>query len=61
MSLPFDNVKTKLQKMKAVNGVYPYAGVIDCLSKVIFLPFDQPRLLPKKELLDCGLGCQLIT
>lgn len=37
MSLPFDNVKTKLQKMKMVNGVFPYAGVIDCLQKVFFL------------------------
>lgn len=35
MSLPFDNVKTKLQKMKAVNGVYPYAGVVDCLGQTI--------------------------
>lgn len=35
MSLPFDNVKTKLQKMKATNGVYPYAGVVDCLKQTV--------------------------
>lgn len=35
LSLPFDNVKTKLQKMKATNGVYPYAGVADCLKQTI--------------------------
>jgi len=36
MSLPFDNVKTKLQKMKAgPNGLYPYAGVVDCLKQTI--------------------------
>ena len=36
MSLPFDNVKTKLQKMnKLPNGSYPYSGVSDCLFKSI--------------------------
>merc|ERR1712146_543728 len=35
LSLPFDNVKTKLQKMKAVDGVYPYKGVADCLKQTI--------------------------
>ena len=36
MSLPFDNVKTKLQKMKANSqGVYPYAGVFDCLKQSV--------------------------
>lgn len=34
LSLPFDNVKTKLQKMKkGENGQYPYKGILDCLSK----------------------------
>jgi solute carrier family 25 (mitochondrial oxoglutarate transporter), member 11 len=35
ISLPFDNVKTKLQKQKAVNGVYPYSGMADCFRKSI--------------------------
>lgn len=36
VSLPFDNIKTKLQKMKAdANGVYPYKGMIDCFGKSI--------------------------
>lgn len=35
-SLPFDNVKTKLQKMKkSSNGIYAYNGVLDCISKTI--------------------------
>ena len=34
ISLPFDNVKTKLQKMqKGADGTMPYKGVIDCMSK----------------------------
>lgn len=34
LSLPFDNVKTKLQKMKKLpNGQLPYSGVIDCITK----------------------------
>lgn len=33
-SLPFDNVKTKLQKMKpAADGSMPYNGVVDCFRK----------------------------
>lgn len=32
-SLPFDNIKTKLQKMKAHNGVFPYKGFYDCAVK----------------------------
>lgn len=33
-SLPFDNVKTKLQKMKAgSDGKMPYAGIVDCFRK----------------------------
>jgi len=36
MSLPADNIKTKLMKMKAdKNGVMPYKGFFDCLSKSI--------------------------
>lgn len=36
VSLPFDNVKTKLQKMKAdAKGNLPYKGMIDCFSKSI--------------------------
>lgn len=35
-SLPFDNIKTKLQKMKPdVYGVLPYNGSIDCLVKSV--------------------------
>jgi solute carrier family 25 (mitochondrial oxoglutarate transporter), member 11 len=34
LSLPFDNVKTKLQKMKkGPSGEFPYNGVIDCMKK----------------------------
>ena len=33
-SLPFDNAKTKIQKMTAVNGVYPYKNIFDALFKV---------------------------
>lgn len=34
LALPFDNVKTKLQKMKKNNeGRYPYNGVFDCFKK----------------------------
>jgi solute carrier family 25 oxoglutarate transporter 11 len=34
LSLPFDNVKTKLQKMKKLpDGSFPYKGVIDCIMK----------------------------
>jgi len=33
-SLPFDNIKTKLQKMKPdANGVLPYSGITDCFTK----------------------------
>ena len=35
-SLPFDNVKTKIQKMKAgQDGKLPYSGVPDCFTKSI--------------------------
>jgi solute carrier family 25 oxoglutarate transporter 11 len=34
LALPFDNVKTKLQKMKkGADGQLPYKGVLDCLVK----------------------------
>jgi len=33
VSLPFDNAKTKLQKMKKENGVYPYKGIKDAMYK----------------------------
>lgn len=34
LSLPFDNIKVKLQKMKELpNGKMPYSGVFDCLKK----------------------------
>ena len=33
-SLPFDNIKTKLQKMKRLpDGTNPYSGFIDCAMK----------------------------
>lgn len=36
VSLPFDNVKTKLQKMnKLPSGLNPYNGVLDCLKKTV--------------------------
>jgi solute carrier family 25 oxoglutarate transporter 11 len=36
VSLPFDNIKTKLQKQKAdANGVLPYKGLVDCFSKTV--------------------------
>lgn len=36
VSLPFDNIKTKMQKMtKDANGNYPYKGVVDCFRKSI--------------------------
>lgn len=35
-SLPFDNIKTKIQKMKAgPDGKMPYSGVPDCFAKSI--------------------------
>lgn len=34
LGLPFDNIKTKIQKMKAgPNGKMPYSGFFDCLVK----------------------------
>jgi solute carrier family 25 oxoglutarate transporter 11 len=36
ISLPFDNVKTKIMKMKiGADGLYPYSGFIDCFAKSI--------------------------
>ena len=36
MSLPFDNMKTKLQRMKAnPDGSLPYKGMMDCAMKTI--------------------------
>mmetsp|Transcript_18812 Transcript_18812/g.21013 ORF Transcript_18812/g.21013 Transcript_18812/m.21013 type:complete len:123 (-) Transcript_18812:35-403(-) len=36
MSLPFDNIKTKLQRMRALpDGTYPYKGMIDCAYKTV--------------------------
>lgn len=36
LSLPFDNMKTKLQRMKkGPDGTYPYRGMIDCGLKTI--------------------------
>ena len=35
-SLPFDNIKTKIQKQKAgPDGVMPYSGIPDCFSKSV--------------------------
>ena len=35
-SLPWDNLKTKLQKMKPdENGVKPYSGLLDCFTKSV--------------------------
>jgi len=36
LSLPFDNVKTKIQKMKKLpDGNMPYKGLLDCFAKSI--------------------------
>lgn len=35
VSLPFDNVKTKMQKMTKVDGKNPYNSVVDCFVKSI--------------------------
>lgn len=36
LALPFDNVKTKLQKMKkGPDGTYAYNGVFDCFKKTV--------------------------
>lgn len=36
LSLPFDNVKTKFQKMvPAADGKMPYSGLVDCATKTI--------------------------
>lgn len=36
LSLPFDNAKTKIQKMtKLPDGTYPYKNVFDCISKTL--------------------------
>ena len=36
LALPFDNVKTKIQKMKKLpDGTLPYNGIVDCFKKSI--------------------------
>ena len=36
VSLPFDNAKTKIQKMKKdANGKFPYKNIFDAMSKTI--------------------------
>lgn len=36
LSLPFDNIKTKYQKMvKLPDGTYPYKGFSDCFARSI--------------------------
>jgi solute carrier family 25 oxoglutarate transporter 11 len=36
LGLPFDNAKTKMQKMKAgADGKMPYKGFFDCLAKTL--------------------------
>lgn len=36
LSLPFDNVKTKLQRMKKLpDGTWPYKGMLDCAVKTV--------------------------
>ena len=35
-SLPFDNAKTKIQKMAALpDGSFPYKGLVDCMMKTV--------------------------
>jgi len=36
VSLPFDNAKTKIQKMqKDASGKFPYKNIFDCMQKTI--------------------------
>lgn len=43
LSLPFDNAKTKMQKMKPnAEGVLPYKDIFDALKKVYL--FDYSKL-----------------
>ena len=36
LGLPFDNIKTKIQKMKAdPTGKLPYKGLFDCMGKTL--------------------------
>ena len=36
ISLPSDNIKTKIQRMKVgADGKFPYAGFFDCIAKSI--------------------------
>ena len=51
-ALPFDNAKTKIQKMKAgPNGVMPYKNIFDALVKVTFYLLIYWVLI---ALLDCN-------
>jgi solute carrier family 25 oxoglutarate transporter 11 len=34
-ALPMDTVKSRVQQMKAVNGVMPYTGALDCAMKLV--------------------------
>jgi len=55
VSLPFDNMKTKIQKMKAKPGEpYPYKGVFDCFVKVFFGFYMKNRLAKGRDGEDCG-------
>ena len=31
LSLPFDNAKTKIQRMKPIDGIYPYKNIFDAM------------------------------
>lgn len=43
MSLPFDFVKTRIQKMRPdANGVMPYTGTLNCFAKVREIPGSIP-------------------
>ena len=36
LSLPFDNAKTKMQKMKAgPDGKMPFKNIFDCMGKTV--------------------------
>lgn len=53
-SLPFDFVKTRMQKMeRGPDGKYPYAGPVDCALQTIKNEVD-----PQKRLLCCRLMLQ---
>ena len=51
-SLPFDFVKTRMQKMeRGPDGKYPYAGPVDCALQTIKNEVDPKTLLCRRLML----------